>query len=250
MAVDTSWRVAVTRDEAVDGPLSLALTALGLRPVHCPVAVALPPEDPTALRLAAQSLASYRWVICSSQRAVDSLVRSLPGPWPAGPRTAAVGHRTAAALVAAGANPPPVVGPDAGANALWETLQPCDTWHGRRVLLLTVPGGRRDLSEALRDAGAQLDVIDAYRMARREPGAIRDDWTRRVPDAVVFGSPSAVEAIVGAVGVDGLRAMKAIVAIGATTAATAAAHGLAVTVAPQADFTTAAWCVDSLRRGR
>src|SRR5260221_2062079 len=43
-------RVAVTRDEPADGPLSTALREHGLEPVACPAVRELPAPDPIALR--------------------------------------------------------------------------------------------------------------------------------------------------------------------------------------------------------
>lgn len=239
--------MAVTRDEAADGPLSQALSALGFVPVPCPCTIESPPSDETTLRAAAAQLATYDWVVCASTRAVNALMTARQAPWPRGQRTAAVGHRTAAALVQAGADPPPVVAPDSGAEALWATLQDRDTWTGRRVLVPAVAAGRQDLIDGMRRAGADVRVVEAYRMVPRAPDAVKADWLRLAPDAAVFGSPSAVETLLRAVGPDALRGLRAIVAVGPTTAATITAHGLNASVAARADFSDAAQCLAAVR---
>ncbi len=231
----------------MDGPLSQALSALGFVPLLCPCTVEEPPADEAALRAAAAKLETYDWVVCASARAVNALTTARQAPWPLGLRTAAVGHRTAAALVRAGADPPPVVAPGSGAEALWATLQNLDTWSDRRVLLPAVAAGRQDLVDGLRRAGADVHLVEAYRMVPRAPDAVKAEWLRLAPDAAVFGSPSAVETLLRAVGPDALRRLRAIVAVGPTTAAAIAAHGLDAVVAARADFSDAARCLEAVR---
>ena len=247
MQAPAAWTVAVTRDEAADGPLSQALSALGFVPVLCPCTIESPPADETALRAAAAQLETYDWVVCASTRAVNALTTARQPPWPRGLRTAAVGHRTAAALVQAGADPPPVVAPDSGAGALWTALRGRDTWAGRRVLLPAAAAGRRDLIDGMRRAGADVHLVEAYRMVPRAPDAVKADWLRQAPDAAVFGSPSAVDTLVGAVGPDALRRLRAIVAVGPTTAAAIAAHRIEASVAARADFGEAARALAAVR---
>jgi uroporphyrinogen-III synthase len=240
--------VAVTRDEAADGPLSQALSALGLVPVPCPCTIEGPPDDETAFRAAAAQLDTYDWVVCASTRAVNALTTARQAaPWPRGLRSAAVGHRTAASLLQAGADPAPIVAPESGAEALWAALRDLDTWAGRRVLLPAVTAGRRDLVDGMRRAGADVHLVEAYRMVPRAHDAVRADWLRAAPDAAVFGSPSAVDTLVAAVGPDALRRLRAIVAVGPTTAAAIAAHGMEASVAVRADFRAAARALAAAR---
>jgi len=242
-----SWRVAVTRDEAADGPLSAALRALDLEPVACQVMQELPPTDPRALDAAAKALQSYHWAIFASRRAVDALARARHqhGAWPAGLLTAAVGTVTADALIQVCANPPPIVADDSGADALWTVLKSRD-WHGVRVLLPVVPGGRQTIIDGLREAGADVTLVEAYRMAPRDSRDIAAAWGTAAPHAAVIASPSTANALIEAVGRDVLQSLTAIVAIGPTTAAAIRAHGLTVEVSPAADFVATAHFVKEL----
>ncbi|MCC7176939.1 MAG: uroporphyrinogen-III synthase [Acidobacteria bacterium] len=242
-----AWRVAVTRQEAADGPLSEALRRHGLVPVPCPVMLEVPPSDPGPISRAATHLDAFDWVICASARAVRALELARSRPWPAGVRTAAVGEATARALEALGVIPPPVVGPDAGADALWSTLADLDTWPGRRVLVLSTPGGRTTLVDGLRGAGAAVEVVDAYAMAARDAADIRDDWARARADAAVLASPRAAATLVAAVGREALAALRAVVAIGPTTARELAAMGIACVVPERAAFDAAAATLASLQ---
>ncbi len=118
-------RVAVTRDEAPDGPLSEALRHHGFEPFPCPAIADAPPPDPAPLRKAARALDDYHWLVVASARAVRALVEARDGrDLPAGLRTAAVGAKTAAALVDCGARNPltaPVAGAAAGATPRHQT---------------------------------------------------------------------------------------------------------------------------------
>jgi uroporphyrinogen-III synthase len=235
-SIAPQWRVAVTRDEPADGPLSRALAAVSFTPVACPVLVEAPPADGAALADAAATLATYDWIVCASVRSVTALAAARRDPWPTGVRTAAVGPRTAAALVAAGASPAPIAGDTDGADSLWTRLRAADQWPGRRVLLATTPGGRRILAESLAAAGALVHEVDAYRMAPQPAERIADTWKAAAPDAVVVASARVATALVEAVGAGRLRGLAAVVAIGHTTAAALAAAAVPCAVAARADF--------------
>lgn len=239
--------MAVTRQEASAGPLSEALRRHGLLPVPCPVMIEVPPADPGPMSRAATHLDTFDWVMCASARAVRALELARSAPWPAGVRSAAVGKATARALEALGATPPPAVGPEAGADALWSTLEHLDTWAGHRVLVLTTPGGRTTLVDALRAAGATVEVVEAYAMAPRDAADIRDDWARARADAVVIASPRAATTLVAAIGRERVAALRAVVAIGQTTARELAALGVACVVPERTAFDAVAAMLASLQ---
>lgn len=241
-----AWRVAVTREEDARGPLSSALHREGFQPVPCTVMEQLPSEQAAALEFAAASLDTFDWIICSSRRAVSALSDLRTSSWPRAVRTAAVGAATAEALVAVGADPPPVLARAEGADALWAVLAQLE-WTNRRVLVPTVRGGRRVLLEGLREAGALVTEIEAYRMAPRPVGHIRADWLSAAPDAAVIASPSTASALIEAVGHDALVALKAIVVIGPTTAAALAVDAVPSRLATRADFGAAASTLAALR---
>ena len=241
-----TWRVAVTRDEDQHGPLSAALQHEGFEPVWCVVMEQLPSEQPAALETAAASLDTFDWLVCSSVRAVAALASARTTAWPRSLKTAAVGAMTADALVAAGADPKPLVAESEGADALWAVLSPID-WTNRRVLLPTVAGGRRVLIERLRAAGALVTEVEAYRMAPRPAAGIRSEWSAANPDAAIIASPSTAAALIGAIGHDALAALRAIVAIGPTTAAALAAAAVPYHLAARADFREAARTLAAVR---
>lgn len=219
------WRVAVTRDEDANGPWHLALKEAGFEPVAMPIVTEGPPPDAARLEASARDLSDYDWVICASARSVRALSEARGSQFPDRPRTAAVGIVTAAAMRAAGAANP-IVAEKAGAAALWDRLRGEDTWRGRRVLIATVPGGRQELINGLRAAGAIVDAVDCYAMHTRPATEIKRDWDAARPDAALLASPSIVQRLADAIGVDALRGLRAIVPIGLTTAAALANIGI------------------------
>ena len=212
------WRVAVTRDERADGPLSQALRLEGFDVAR---------------------LDQFDWVICASQRAVQAMTAVWSRAWPTTVRAAAVGRATASALIAAGAHDP-VVGNDAGAESLWAALQTRDTWPGRRVLVPNVSGGRRVLIDGLVAEGALVTVVEAYAMTPRPAREIAAAWAAIAPDAVVIVSPSVATALTAAVGAAALRDVRAAVAMGATTAAALSTLGVSASIPPASDFASLA----------
>ncbi|MGH9387737.1 MAG: uroporphyrinogen-III synthase [Vicinamibacterales bacterium] len=227
------WRVALTRDEASDRSLRAALVDSGFEPVSCVVMEEEPPADPTALGEAALTLERYDWVVFASARSVRALLRARGTAWPKGIRTAAVGPQTAKALVEAGADPPPVVADLEGADALWNVLKGLEDWAARRVLVPTVPGGLQILATQLRNAGARVHEVEAYRMSPRPEQFVRADWAAAEPDAVVIVSPSGGHALVRAIGAETLNRVCAVVSIGPTTSSALSALGVVHTTAPR-----------------
>lgn len=237
--------MAVVREEGEHGPLAAALRERGLVPAACPVLVEGLPADPRVLAGAGARLLAYDWVICASARAVEALGRVIRGPWPEATRVAAVGPATASALVRLGVVHPPFVASQAGAEGLWDALRAHQAWHGRRVLVLTTPGGRTTIADGLRDAGAQVEEVEAYRMEPRPAAAIRESWAIASPDALAIGSPRAVTILTEAIGVDVVSRLAAVVAIGRTTARTLRELGIAAEVPPLTSFEAVA---DTLAR--
>jgi uroporphyrinogen-III synthase len=108
-----------------------------------------------------------------------------------------------------------------GARSLAEAMDADDPVRGRRILFPASSLARSTLEEALRDKGAQVDRVDAYRTRTVPPDAVRvrADLASGV-DVVTFASPSAVQALSEALGADLPAALGAarVAAIGRTTA--------------------------------
>lgn len=155
-----------------------------------------------------------------------------PGPrWAAGkPAVAAVGRTTAASLQAGGIEPSLV--PDRHtAEALAETLCAQQDMSGLLVLLPRGDLAPPELPRRLRECGANVEEIEAYRTVAIRVGAdaLRAEIDAGRIDAITFLAPSAVDSFVASVGTDLGRAVVAV--IGPTTADAARREGLPVRIA-------------------
>ena len=188
-------RILVTRAARQAGKLSEGLRALGAEPVEVPVLEIRPPASFAALDSALKDIASYDWLIFTSAntvRAVLDRAHSLNCAFAIAAKTkvAAIGASTAESLRAAGLQvdfiPASYV-----AESLVEGL--ASYWPGQRVLLARAEQARDVIPDALRTAGARLDVVDAYRNALPEeaPEKLRAALVEKL-DAAIFTSSSSV----------------------------------------------------------
>lgn len=204
--------VLVTRPSGLRDPLVGALRRRGYRVLSVPTVTTKPvPFD-------AGSLAGYDWVVVTSVQGVAALAEL-----PRGPRFAAVGEATAAALAARGADVAHVPAKSNGAS-LAEGLPDVG---GRRVALVRASAAGADLPVILRRRGAIVDDVTAYRTVEG-PTESRTALLTAMEDgevrAVVFASGSAVR---GYLALGGRRDLPA-VTIGPRTAAVARENGFEV----------------------
>jgi uroporphyrinogen-III synthase len=179
---------------------------------------AVPTVETRPITFDADDLATYDWVVFTSVKGVDA-TRALPSA----PRYAAVGEKTAAALRARGIEPAHIP-PQANGEALADTLPNVD---GRRVVLVRASAGGGVLPDRLRQRGAQVKEVTAYRTLEA-PAASADQLRTALADpnlaAVVFASGSAVRGYIALGGAAGVPA----VTIGPRTTASARAAGFHV----------------------
>jgi uroporphyrinogen-III synthase/uroporphyrinogen III methyltransferase/synthase len=183
-------RVLVTRAAHQAGKLSLGLRALGIEPVEVPVLEIQPPADFGPLDRALRSLDTYDWLILTSANTVRSISWSSFLDKIATLKVAAVGEVTAAAARNAGL-PVALVPETYVAEALVESM--ADQVAGRRILLARAAIARDVIPDALRTAGATVDVVDAYRnvMPDAAPELLRKALAAGI-DAATFTSSSSV----------------------------------------------------------
>lgn len=186
----------------------------GLEPVPLPC-IEVRPADNDELARARAACQAADLVLVTSSRAVEVL-------WPDGelPRVsfAAVGGPTAHAVSAAGGLVE-VVG-EGGGDDLVDEL--AGRIHGLHVVFPRAVGGDPKRAARLAEAGAVIEEFLVYGAAPLAPGP-------DPVDAVVFGSPSAVE---GWLLSRTLDEVQAIGAIGDTTAAALAEQGVDPDVVP------------------
>ena len=191
----TNRRILVTRAAHQAGKLSEGLGALGAEPIEVPVLEIRPPGSFAALDSALHDIASYDWLIFTSVNTVQAVLGraqllnfSLALSDKA--KVAAIGSSTAAALQNAGLQvdfiPASYV-----AESLVEGL--ASYWPRQRVLLARAAQARDMIPDALRAAGAKVDVVDAYRnvLPADAPEKLRAALAGKL-DAATFTSSSSV----------------------------------------------------------
>ena len=187
-------RILVTRAAHQAGKLSDGLRALGAEPVEVPVLEIRPPASFEPLDSALRQLASYDWLILTSANAVRALVERIAALGIVTPssntQVAAIGSATAQAARDAGFSV--TLMPESYiAESLVMALQ--SQIAGKRVLLARAAVARDVIPDALREAGAVVDVVDAYRNAVPEgaPRQLREAIEQGL-DAATFTSSSSV----------------------------------------------------------
>jgi uroporphyrinogen III methyltransferase/synthase len=202
----TGRTVAVTRARPQASALAARLRALGADVVEAP-AIRI-----EAIDAALPDLAPYDLLVLTSPsgvRRLFELVRDARAL--AGPRIAAIGPGTAAALRDAGIAAD-LVPARAVAEGLVEALAELDV---RRALLVRGEEGRDVVPDALRARGAQVDVLAVYRTLP-EPLSAQARAAALGADDLVFASASAARAFHAAAGT---LAGPRIVSIGPATSA-------------------------------
>jgi uroporphyrinogen-III synthase/uroporphyrinogen III methyltransferase/synthase len=188
-------RILVTRAAHQAGKLSEGLRAKGAEPVEVPVLEIGPPNSFEALDHALRRLENYDWLILTSANAVRAMVEraaalGLVFSESNSLKVAAVGVATAAEARNAGFSVA-VVPENYVAESLVESLSGQVT--GKRIVLARAAVARDVIPDALRAAGAALDVVDAYQncMPANAPAQLKHALASCI-DAVAFTSSSSV----------------------------------------------------------
>ena len=176
--------VLVTRPQPQADEWVARLHTLGLRAVALPLLGIAAAADPAPVRAAWVALAgtaagpaSARQpahppavVMFVSPSAVDRFFALKPADlaWPPGVIAAGTGPGTWRALLAAGVPgaavlTPPDDGGQFDSEALWAVLRERVPWLGSKVLVVRGEGGRDWLADTLRQQGAQVHFVEAYR---------------------------------------------------------------------------------------
>ena len=238
-------RVLVTRPREQAAELVDRLTALGAESIEAPMIRMAPPEDPDPLLRAASNPDAFDWIIFTSANAVDAFmtalldgerdVRALKGP-----RICTSGTATADKL-ATYAIKADLIPREFRADAVVASLLALGSMAGVRVLLPRADIGREVIAEQLREAGAEVTEVIAYRTiledAQREgdPDIYGMLLEGRI-DVATFTSPSAIRnfaKIYGADQVADLLKNTVVATIGPVTADAARQLGIPVTIQPK-----------------
>jgi uroporphyrinogen III methyltransferase/synthase len=237
--------VLVTRPRGQAHELVSRLALLGAEPVEAPLIRIDPPEDPEPLTRAAAAAGTFDAIVFTSANAVESFMGALLDGGRdvravAGPLLCAVGRGTADRLAQYGITAD-LVPDEFRADALLEALFEGGIGRAARVLLPRADIGREVIGEGLRQAGATVTDVIAYRTvldesAREggEPDVYRLLLDGQI-DVVTFTSASAVTNFATVFGPDqaaDLLAHTTIATIGPVTADAVRNLGLTVGIQP------------------
>ncbi len=232
--------VVVTRAREQASGLAASLEALGAEVVQFPT-IRIEPLPQGPLDEAVKRLASYQYVVFTSVNGVRLFWKSLrDGGLDARAlapcRLVAIGPATAEALESHGLHADIV--PDRYvAEGVIAALQRLGGLAGTRFLLPRAEQAREVLPDALRAAGAVVDVVACYRTVPEEAPAaeILERIKAGDVDCVTFGSSSTVENFLSLIPAETLKAHPGVLlaAIGPVTARTLSRHGLEAGLQPE-----------------
>jgi len=200
-------RIVVTRATQQAPILSEKLRELGADAIEMP-ATQIARLDLGPLRASIDAISDYNWLIFTSQNAVAIFWEQLLGRGRdsralAGLRIAAVGPATAGALLEHGITVD-VIPERFVAEGLLENMRERDDVSGSKVLYITAEGARDALPAGLREMGANLSIVEAYRTIPDGAGA--EKLARAIEagkvDLATFTSASSVRGYIEAVGED------------------------------------------------
>jgi uroporphyrinogen III methyltransferase/synthase len=236
-------RVVVTRSREQAGELVEMLEDRGAEAILAPTIRILPPEDLDALDRACADAGTFDWIIFSSANGVDHFmerllaigdVRDLKGV-----RICTVGASTAARLSRFGIRID-LTPSEYRSEALVEVFRELGAVDGVRFLLPRADIGRELLGDELREAGAEVVEVTAYRTviggAEHEEAEIYRMLLERQIDAVTFTSASTVRNFASILGPDqaaDLLRTTVVACIGPVTAEAAQRLDIATTVMPE-----------------
>ena len=237
-------RIVVTRSREQAGELIDMLEERGAEAIPAHAIRITAPEDPAPLDEACRNAGSFDWIVFASANAVDYFMQRLLANGDVrdlhGVRLCTVGPSTASRLQRYGIRVD-LTPAEFRADALAEALTGSGSLEGQRILMPRADIARDRLAEQLREAGAEVVDVVAYRTV---PGsADRDDdydvyrmLLDHQIDAVTFASASAVKNFVAMIGQDqaaDLLHSTVVASIGPVTAEAAQQLGINTTVMPE-----------------
>ena len=249
-------RIVVTRSREQASELTERLEELGAEVIEFPTIKIAPPEDFGPLDAAIRNVASFDWIIFTSANGVRHFfdrcrtlgvdIRSL-----AGPRLAAIGPGTAAALEAlllrVDMQPQKFV-----AEAVIAEFKKLGNVSGLRILLPRTEIARSLIPDELRAFGAQITEVQAYvTQVEDHPDPAVIERMLDVPvDVVTFTSSSTVRNFVQCLGrqrMEKIMAHARCASIGPITTRTAQDLGLKVAI--EAAESTIPGLVEAILKG-
>jgi uroporphyrinogen-III synthase len=247
-------RIVVTRAAEQSQEIADALENLGAEVLLMPTVSFAPPEDSSELDAAMKNKKDVDWILFTSQNAVRFVFQRaceltpVRPAQPPKPLIAAVGVATAQAARNLDLRVDFVAQTQTGASLAAELR---DQLVGKRVLLPRSDRVDDRLPDALREAGAQVKEVVAYRTLR--PASLDPEILSAVRKAevaaIVFASPSAyhnLAAFVPAAELAALSERVQFAAIGSTTTRTLREAGARVAI--EANDSSSAGLADAIAK--
>jgi uroporphyrinogen III methyltransferase / synthase len=237
-------RIVVTRSRDQAGELVDMLQERGAETIEVPTIRIAPPEDMEALDRACLDAGAYTWVIFTSTNAVEFFMQRLLAHGDVrdlkGVRICAIGPATAQRLARYGLRVD-LTPAEARSEAVLEALKEAGPLQGSRFLLPRADIAREVLADQLRDAGADVSEVVAYRtlVGIAERDGDQDIYRMLLDkqiDAVTFTSASTVKnfaKIFGEEQAADLLNTTVVASIGPVTAEAAQQLGINTTVMPE-----------------
>jgi uroporphyrinogen III methyltransferase/synthase len=236
-------RIVVTRSREQATELIDMLEERGAEAIPAHAIRIIAAEDSGPLEDACRNAGTFDWIIFASANAVDYFMRRLLATGDVrdlhGVRLCTVGPSTASRLHRYGIRVD-LTPAEFRADALIDALKASGSLKGQRILLPRADIARDRLADELREAGAEVAEVVAYRTV--PGGGERDgeyDVYRmlldRQIDAITFASASAVRNFVSMIGQDqaaDLLQSTIVASIGPVTAEAAQQLGIQTTVMP------------------
>ena len=229
--------IVVTRSRTQASELTEQLEALGAEVLEFPTIAVVDPEDWGPVDEAIKNLEVYEWVVFTSANGVDRFFDRLTladkdGRAFAGARVACVGPATANRCIDRGIRPD-YVPAEYRAEGVLEGFCQRGVGNGTRVLIPRALEAREVLPDTLRERGAMVDVVPAYRtvLGTGDEGTLHRLAEGSV-DAVTFTSGSTARnfaTLIEAAGVS-LSPEVLVASIGPVTSESARKLGLTVGV--------------------
>jgi uroporphyrinogen III methyltransferase / synthase len=249
-------RVLVTRPREQAAEMVDRLSVMGAETIEAPMIRIAPPEDLGPLRRAVDNANDFDWIVFTSANSVETFMTVLLDGtrdvrWLKKPRLCSVGTGTAERLARHGIKAD-LIPEEFRGEALVAAMADTGSLDDCRVLVPRADIGRDVIAEGLRDAGALVTDVVAYRTvledAQQDDGP--DVYRMLLDDAidvVTFTSPSAVRNFASIYGKEqtiDLMSRTVVATIGPVTSEAAIQLGLTVTVQPT--VSTIAALVDAI----